>query len=69
MRLPGMNGLDVLKKIKESDPSLPVIILTAFGDIKTAVECMKQGAHDFITKPFDEEFLQLIFPKTELTMK
>jgi DNA-binding NtrC family response regulator len=64
MRLPGMNGLDVLKKIKESDPSLPVIILTAFGDIKTAVECMKQGAHDFITKPFDNDAIILTIKKT-----
>ena len=55
MRLPGMSGLEILKKIKESDPSLPVIMLTAFGDIKTAVECMKQGAQDFITKPFDND--------------
>ncbi|MBK6875560.1 MAG: sigma-54-dependent Fis family transcriptional regulator [Ignavibacteria bacterium] len=64
MRLPGMNGLDVLKKIKESDPSLPVIILTAFGDIKTAVECMKQGAHDFITKPFDNDAIILTIKKS-----
>ena len=55
MRLPGMNGLEILKKIKEYNNSLPVIMLTAFGDIKTAVEAMKHGAHDFITKPFDND--------------
>lgn len=64
MRLPGMNGLEILKKIKESDPSLPVIMLTAFGDIKTAVECMKQGAQDFITKPFDNDAMILTIKKT-----
>ncbi|MBK8551967.1 MAG: sigma-54-dependent Fis family transcriptional regulator [Ignavibacteria bacterium] len=64
MRLPGMSGLEILKKIKESDPSLPVIMLTAFGDIKTAVECMKQGAQDFITKPFDNDAMIITIKKT-----
>jgi len=64
MRLPGMSGLEILKKIKESDPSLPVIILTAFGDIKTAVECMKQGAQDFIAKPFDNDAMIMTIKNT-----
>jgi DNA-binding NtrC family response regulator len=46
MRLPGMSGLEILRKIKENNKSLPVIMLTAFGEIRTAVEAMKQGAHD-----------------------
>ncbi|HMS65970.1 MAG TPA: sigma-54 dependent transcriptional regulator [Ignavibacteria bacterium] len=64
LRLPGMNGIEVLKKIKEMDRNLPVIMLTAFGDIKTAVETMKQGAHDFITKPFDNDAMIIAIKKT-----
>lgn len=64
MRLPGMGGLEILKKIRKSDPSLPVIMLTAFGDIKTAVESMKQGAQDFITKPFDNDAMIMAIRKT-----
>lgn len=64
MRLPGMNGLEILKKIKEIDKSIPVIMLTAFGDIKTAVEAMKRGAQDFITKPFDNDAMVMTIKKT-----
>lgn len=64
VRLPGMNGLEILKKLKEFDNALPVIMLTAFGDIKTAVEAMKHGAHDFITKPFDNDAMIHIIRKT-----
>ena len=55
VRLPGISGLETLKKLKEMNPGLHVIMLTAFGDIKTAVDAMKQGAQDFITKPFDND--------------
>ena len=64
MRLPGMSGLEILRKIKENNKSLPVIMLTAFGEIRTAVEAMKQGAHDFITKPFDNEAMIMTIKKT-----
>lgn len=63
VRLPGMNGLEVLKKIKETDISLPVIMLTAFGEVKTAVEAMKYGAQDYITKPFDNDSIIIIIRK------
>lgn len=68
LRLPGMNGLEILKKIKIMNKSLPVIMLTAFGEIKTAVEAIKQGAHDFITKPFDNEAIIILIRKA-LEMK
>ncbi|MEP7145901.1 MAG: sigma-54 dependent transcriptional regulator [bacterium] len=68
MRLPGMNGFDILKKIKSSYNNLPVIMLTAFGDIKTAVEAMKHGAHDFVTKPFDNDAMIMTIRKA-LEMK
>ena len=64
MRLPGMSGLEILRKIKEGNKSLPVIMLTAFGEIRTAVEAMKQGAHDFITKPFDNDAMIMTIKKT-----
>ncbi len=64
MRLPGMNGLEILKKINEITKSISVIMLTAFGDIKTAVEAMKLGAQDFITKPFDNDAMIMTIRKT-----
>jgi DNA-binding NtrC family response regulator len=57
MKMPGMDGMELLRNIREKDASLPVIIMTAYGAIETAVEAMKEGAYDFITKPFDEERL------------
>jgi len=68
MRLPGMNGFEILKKIKVTKKDIPIIMLTAFGDIKTAVEAMKQGAHDFMTKPFDNDAMIMTIRKT-LEMK
>jgi len=64
MRLPGMNGLEILREIKKLNKLLPVIMLTAYGEIKTAVEAMKAGAHDFITKPFDNEAIIITIRKT-----
>ncbi|MCY7361652.1 MAG: sigma-54 dependent transcriptional regulator [Ignavibacteria bacterium] len=55
MRMPKMSGFETLQKIREIDNILPVIMLTAFGDIQTAVESIKMGAQDFITKPFDND--------------
>ena len=49
--------MELLRHIKKKDASLPVIIMTAYGAIETAVEAMKEGAYDFITKPFEEERL------------
>lgn len=58
--LPDMNGLDILKKIKEKDPNAVIIIITAYGTIKDAVEALKLGAFDYITKPFALEEFNLI---------
>jgi DNA-binding NtrC family response regulator len=68
IRLPRMNGMDVLKKIKEYDAEMLVIMITAFGDIKTAVEAMKLGAYDYITKPFVNEDLTLTIQKALKTL-
>ena len=57
--MPRMDGIQVLKKITEIDSETPVIILTAYGDIGSAVEAMKLGAYDYLTKPFDHDELLL----------
>ena len=52
-RLPGMNGLEVLRQAKELDEDLPVILITAFAEVKGAVDAMRAGAHDYLSKPFN----------------
>ena len=58
--LPDMDGLKVLEKVKQKDPGAIVIMITATKTVKTAVEAMKLGAYDYITKPFDVDELRLI---------
>lgn len=61
IRMPGMSGLEALKLIREIDNKLPVIIMTAFGTMETAIEATKLGAFDYILKPFDiPDILELI---------
>ncbi|MFL6244758.1 MAG: sigma-54-dependent transcriptional regulator [Thermoanaerobaculia bacterium] len=60
LRLPGADGIDVLRQAKESDPDCPVIVMTAFGTIENAVEAMKLGAYDFIQKPIDLDHLSIL---------
>jgi two-component system, LuxR family, response regulator FixJ len=57
VRMPGMTGTDLLRRLKESGRRTPVIIITGHGDIALAVEAMKLGAVDFIEKPFTDEVL------------
>jgi len=61
LRLPGMEGLTILSKAREIRPETAIIIMTAYATVKTAVEAMKAGAHDYLTKPFttDELLLKL----------
>jgi DNA-binding NtrC family response regulator len=61
--LPDMDGLRVLEKIKQKDPEQMVIMITATKTIKTAVEAMKLGAYDYVTKPFDVDELRLIISR------
>jgi DNA-binding NtrC family response regulator len=56
--LPDMNGIQVMKKLKKRHPEVLVIIMTAFGEIRSAVEAMKNHAYDYLTKPFDLEDLK-----------
>jgi two-component system response regulator FixJ len=57
VRMPGIDGLELLRRIKAARPSLPVVIITGHGDVPLAVEAMKLGAADFVEKPFDDERL------------
>jgi DNA-binding NtrC family response regulator len=61
--MPGTNGIEVLAKVNQRVPSIPVIVITAFGTIESAVEAMKQGAFDYITKPFNRDELRLTLGK------
>lgn len=63
LKMPGMDGLEVLGKLKELNPKLPVIMITAHGTMETAVEAMKAGAYDYISKPFDVEEMKLTIAK------
>ncbi|MGB9894129.1 MAG: sigma-54-dependent transcriptional regulator, partial [Candidatus Saccharicenans sp.] len=59
--MPGMDGLEVLKRIKKIDPEAPVIIITAFGSVESALSAIKMGAYDYIQKPFkNDELLMTI---------
>jgi two-component system nitrogen regulation response regulator GlnG len=60
IKMPGSNGLEVLSRIREVRPDVPVVIMTAFGTLQAAVEAMKRGAYDYITKPFDFEELSIL---------
>jgi DNA-binding NtrC family response regulator len=60
LRLPGLDGMEALRKLKEIAPQLPVVILTGFGDVPSAVEAMRLGAYDFLTKPIDPEKILVV---------
>ena len=60
LKLPGADGIKVLSEIKEMDPEVSVVVMTAFGTVENAVEAMKIGAFDFLTKPFDTDRLSLL---------
>ncbi|HCE43553.1 MAG TPA: hypothetical protein DET40_08395 [Lentisphaeria bacterium] len=56
--MPGMSGVELLQHIQKITPSTHVIMITGMGDMETAKQCMQLGAKDFITKPFDFEYLE-----------
>src|SRR3989304_6147203 len=63
LKLPGKSGMDVLTASKERNSLAPVIVMTAFGTIETAVKAVKEGAYDFLTKPFDPDHLLLLIER------
>ncbi|MBU0993677.1 MAG: sigma-54 dependent transcriptional regulator [Proteobacteria bacterium] len=67
MKMPEMDGIELLENIKRKDPDMPVLIMTAHGTIDKAVEAMQKGAYTYILKPFDNEGLVLYVKKAILT--
>jgi two-component system response regulator AtoC len=67
VRLPGMSGIDLLRRVREFDPAIPVIIMTAYGTIEGAVEAVKLGAFDYMKKPVDLEELKLLADRARET--
>lgn len=63
IKMEGISGLDVLRHVKESDPDVAVVMITAYGSISTAIEAMKNGAYDYLLKPFDPDELGVIIDK------
>ncbi|MFH2010426.1 MAG: sigma-54 dependent transcriptional regulator [bacterium] len=63
VKMPGLSGLDVLRRIKERAPDVPVLVITAYGNVDVAVDAMKAGAFDFIGKPFNRDHLLLTVGK------
>lgn len=69
IRMPGMDGLEVLKQIKEIDKSITVIMVTVLKDEKTAQKAIKLGAYDYVTKPLSFDYLEKAAVLVELNLK
>jgi DNA-binding NtrC family response regulator len=63
LKLPGMNGLEFLQTVKRQNAALPVVVMTAFGSVETAVEAMKAGASDYVLKPFSLTEMRMVIHK------
>ena len=57
VKMPGLNGLEVLEKIKEKDPAVPVVMITAYATVEMSIQALRRGAYDMLTKPFEPEEL------------
>ena len=63
LRMPDIDGLEGLERLHATDPDLPVVLITAFGTVETAVEAMKRGAFDYLRKPFDPGELEIVIDR------
>src|SRR5712672_3264481 len=63
LKLPGMNGLEFLQGVKRQNAALPIVVMTAFGSVETAVEAMKAGASDYVLKPFSLGEMRMVIHK------
>src|SRR5438105_13279377 len=63
LRMPGMDGLELLHHVRRTKPAMPVIVLSAYGTVPTAVDAIKAGACDFLLKPFSHEALDEVLNK------
>jgi len=64
LRMPGMNGFELLSEVRSIDQDVPVVVMTGYSSVENAVEAMKRGASDFIKKPFDFEELKIMLERT-----
>jgi DNA-binding NtrC family response regulator len=69
LRLPGANGLEALRRIKERRPEAVVIVVTGYGTVQSAVQAMKNGAYDYVTKPFSVDELKLLLERVGSHLK
>ncbi len=69
LKLPGHSGIDVLREAKRVEPTVPVILVTAYGSVEEAVTAMKEGAYDFIQKPVDLDHLKLLLQRATREME
>ncbi len=69
LRMPGMNGFELLSELRGVDQDVPVVVMTGYSSVENAVEAMKRGANDFIKKPFDFEELRLMLERTMKTIR
>lgn len=69
LKLPGKDGIEVLRASREENQLIPVIVMTAYGSVETAVTAMKEGAFDFITKPFDVDHLLMLIKRALETQR
>ena len=63
LKMPGMDGLELLGRLKEHDPEVAVVLMTAFGAVESAVEAMRAGAADYLTKPLNSDELLLVLER------
>jgi len=63
LKMPGIDGMELLGLINKQNPDVPVIVITAYGSVDSAVKAMKQGAYDYITKPFENEEIKIVVAK------
>jgi DNA-binding NtrC family response regulator len=63
LNMPGLPGIELCRRVKQDQPNLPVVVVTAFGSIDSAVKAMKAGAYDFVTKPFDVDTIGLVLKR------
>ncbi len=69
LKMPGIDGMEVLRQVKENYPEILVIIITGFATVETAIEAMKQGAYDFIPKPFEPDHLRIVVGRAREKMR
>ena len=69
LRMPKLNGLELLEQVRRRHPEIPVVMLTAHGTVGSAVEALKQGAFDYLTKPFDPDDVRQVMEKAVSTRR